>query len=223
MNKFNEMWNMQYELNLKIGKDTVFGPKKHELLFMFCEALNDEIIELMQCYSIYKCLSDVNTCEISEINYKNAKIEVIDCWHFLISIFQILDIDTSQNPPEKIYENICKVYADSSYLSIYPHIIKLLYEINNIKNKTNWKWWSKSVKENPNSQYKIVQDSQELKQFCYNSLEILLTISFFLKMPFDEIYNVYKLKWEINKKRQDNNYDVNNKTEDDNLELETLI
>lgn len=225
---FNKIWSMQHELNLKVGKDTIFDEKKHEMLFMYCLALNDEIIELLKCYdivSIKNPLEGVHYAkyEIIEKNFKNAKIEIIDSLHFLISIFHILDIKFENNNPIIMFENIEKEYNKSVYSNIYLHIMNLLFIVNKIMNRTNWKWWSKSVKENPNSQYKLIFNYDNINQDCEDALKTLFIICYYLNMNLNDIFEIYKLKWEVNCERQNTNYDVKTKDEKDNLSIEEKI
>lgn len=217
---FEQIWKMQHELNLVIGKDTLNDPNKEEFLFMYCEALIDEIIELMECYELVFINSE--KYEIININPKNAKIEAIDSLHFLISIFHILDIDLSNknvDPFIYYYDN----KKDMKRTHIYDHITEYLKIVNQIKNTTNWKWWSKSVKDDPTSQFKKIVKPQNVKVYAQNAFTTLMKIFYYLDMTPNDILNIYKQKCQINHDRQNSGYDIKTKTENDNLELETKI
>ena len=233
---FNQIWNMQHELNKVIGKDTVFAENKLEWLFMYCEALNDEVIELMSCYELV-FIKHTEYC-VNELNYKNAKIESVDCLHFLMSIFQILNFKSFnyfENEYIKFDNNTCDIIEkyyyfakehnsqENNHLVIYRHIINLLNRTNNIKNRTNWKWWSKSVKAIPDSQFKLLINKDDIEKETSMALLELMYIFYYLNMTPENILDIYEKKCKINHERQKNDYDIKTKNENDNLELEKQI
>lgn len=93
MNGFNEIYKMQHDLNIMIGRDTINDPEKEKWLFDFTVALGDEIQELQNCTNWKWWAEEGREDQFNKIIDKaNAKIEAIDALHFLMSIFQILDI-----------------------------------------------------------------------------------------------------------------------------------
>jgi len=89
------IYRMQHELNCMVGKDTINDPDKLEMLFAYGFQIGDEAQELMKC-----CLTkwwvqehkDGGKLFKTVLDEKNAKIEAIDILHFLMSVFQILDM-----------------------------------------------------------------------------------------------------------------------------------
>ena len=92
---FELIYKMQHDLNCIIGKDTINDPNKLDWLFGYAYQVSDESRELEKCSltkwwvqeyknggKLFETILDVN----------NAKIEAIDILHFLMSIFQILDM-----------------------------------------------------------------------------------------------------------------------------------
>lgn len=98
-----EIYQLQHELNLKVGVDSVNGFDKQKWLFPFTEALQAEAAELKDCCHWKWWSKDVKadpSLMFTGIRDEgNAKIEAIDILHFLISIFQVLDMT-----PEDILE-----------------------------------------------------------------------------------------------------------------------
>ncbi len=95
MFKLEEIWKLQHELNCKIGLDTINNPNKKDWLYQLNVALHDESQELQNSCHWKWWSKEVK--ENPDLMYKikdegNAKIEAIDILHFLISIFQVLDM-----------------------------------------------------------------------------------------------------------------------------------
>lgn len=94
----DKIFQMQRDLNIKIGRDTVSAPTevKEKWLFGYAFAMNDEVQELLNCVD-WKWWSKTVKADPSRqfnaiLDKENAKIEAIDALHFLVSIFQILDM-----------------------------------------------------------------------------------------------------------------------------------
>ena len=98
-----QIFQLQHELNCKIGLDTINSPHKQDWLFQLNWALHDECQELANSCHWKWWSKEVK--ENPELMFKgirdlgNAKIEAIDILHFLISIFQVLDMT-----PEDVLE-----------------------------------------------------------------------------------------------------------------------
>ncbi len=133
MDKLREIWNLQHELNCKIGLDTIDASQKKEWLFQLTHALHDEVQELS------------NSC--------------------------------------------------------------------------HWKWWSKDVKENPDLMFKGIRDEGNARIEAIDILHFLVSIFQVLDMSPDDVLEVYRLKHKKNMDRQDNNYDIETKNEEDNQEI----
>ena len=245
---FKEIWDMQLDLNKRIGYDTYNDSQKHEYLYMYAEALNDEVIELLECYNINLERRGYLDVGLESSCYNNAKIECIDCLHFLMSIFHILDMkkpsdfcvalieeedffDDEGNQKDIIktyWEKIVKIETafdglPGSISMTFIHIKMMLVNISNLKNRTSWKWWSKVVRENPDRQFKEIIKWDGINEDCAKLLFHLLSLCYQLNITIDDIYNIYYEKWKINHERQENDYDVAHKNENDNKELETKM
>jgi len=96
-------------------------------------------------------------------------------------------------------------------------------EVQELANSCHWKWWSKSVKENPELMFKGVKDEKNAKIEAIDCLHFLMSIFQILDMTPEDIVNIYRYKHEKNCLRQENGYDINIKTEDDNNEIKNKI
>ena len=86
--KLEELFKLQGELNKKIGIDTLNVPegKKPEWILNYCRALSQEIAELTDSVP-WKWWAKYQT-----FDKQNARVEVVDMFHFLISLAQVLDM-----------------------------------------------------------------------------------------------------------------------------------
>jgi len=127
MDKLDLIYQMQAELNIIFGRDTINNEIKQAWLFDYAEALSSEVQELKDCINWKFWATEGKDKQYKKIlEFKNAKIEAIDCLHFLITIFQILDLT-----PEEI-------------LRIY----KLKHEKNIIRANTNYSILNKTEDDN---------------------------------------------------------------------------
>ncbi len=87
-----ELFKLQGELNKKIGIDTlaVPEPKKPEWILNYCRALSQEIAELTDSVP-WKWWAKYQT-----FDKQNARVEVVDMFHFLISLAQVLDMSAEE-------------------------------------------------------------------------------------------------------------------------------
>ena len=82
------MFLLQAELNRRIGVDTTALPQeqKTEWVLNYCRAMQQEIAELTDSVP-WKWWA-----KYQQFDMQNARVEVIDLFHFLISLAQTLDM-----------------------------------------------------------------------------------------------------------------------------------
>jgi len=80
------MFRMQAELNRRIGVDTTALPEERqpEWILNFCRALQQETAELVDSVP-WKWWAHYQTYD-----RQNARVEIVDLFHFLISLAQIV-------------------------------------------------------------------------------------------------------------------------------------
>jgi len=83
-----EMFSLQGTLNQRIGVDTLAMPeeKKTEWILNYCRAMSQELAELTDSVP-WKWWANYQT-----LDKQNARVEVVDLFHFLISLAQVLDM-----------------------------------------------------------------------------------------------------------------------------------
>jgi dimeric dUTPase (all-alpha-NTP-PPase superfamily) len=86
-----DMFELQAELNQRIGVDTTALPedKKPEWILNYCRAMTQELAELTDSVP-WKWWAKYQT-----FDKQNARVEVIDLFHFLISLAQTLDMSAA--------------------------------------------------------------------------------------------------------------------------------
>lgn len=86
-----EMFRLQAELNRRIGVDTEHMPeeKQPEWILNYCRAMSQETAELIDSVP-WKWWAKYQTYD-----KQNARIEVIDLFHFLISLAQVVGLNAS--------------------------------------------------------------------------------------------------------------------------------
>lgn len=84
--QLHELFRLQHELNYKIGIETynLSDEEKVERVLQFCRAMSQEVAELTDSVP-WKWWS-----KHQKLDLQNAKVEVIDILHFLISTAQAL-------------------------------------------------------------------------------------------------------------------------------------
>lgn len=84
----NEIFRLQSELNLRIGVDTTKMPdeRKPEWILNYCRALSQETAELTDSVP-WKWWA-----KYQKFDKQNARVEVVDLFHFLVSLAQVLDM-----------------------------------------------------------------------------------------------------------------------------------
>lgn len=94
-----KMFSLQAELNSQIGIDTENVPenKKTEWILNYCRAMSQEIAELTDSVP-WKWWAKYQT-----FDKQNARVEIVDLFHFLISLAQVMDMSA-----EDIRDLYCK-------------------------------------------------------------------------------------------------------------------
>jgi len=97
--KLEEIFRLQEQLNLKIGVDTprMTDEQCQQWVLNYCRAMSQEIAELTDSVP-WKWWA-----KYQKFDKQNARVEVIDLLHFLISIAQVLGMT-----PEDFYEAYAK-------------------------------------------------------------------------------------------------------------------
>jgi dimeric dUTPase (all-alpha-NTP-PPase superfamily) len=83
-----EIFRMQAELNQRIGVDTAHMPeeRKPEWVLNYCRAMTQEVAELTDSVP-WKWWA-----KYQQFDKQNARVEVADLFHFLVSLAQVLDM-----------------------------------------------------------------------------------------------------------------------------------
>jgi dimeric dUTPase (all-alpha-NTP-PPase superfamily) len=84
--QLRELFRMQQELNERIGVNTegMSEPDKTKWVLNYCRAMSQEIAELTDSVP-WKWWA-----RYQKFNEQNARVEVVDLFHFLISLAQVL-------------------------------------------------------------------------------------------------------------------------------------
>ncbi|MDP8263615.1 MAG: dUTPase [Candidatus Ancaeobacter aquaticus] len=95
--KLDLMFEMQKELNKRIGvdTDTMTDDQRQQWVLNYCRALSQETAELVDSVP-WKWWA-----KYQDFDKQNARVEVVDLFHFLISLAQVLELSS---------EDICNTY-----------------------------------------------------------------------------------------------------------------
>ncbi|MBX7158138.1 MAG: dUTPase [Verrucomicrobiae bacterium] len=99
MDRLEKIWDLQEVLNHRLGIQTgaLSREEKQKWVLNYCRAMGQEIAELTDSIP-WKWWAKYQT-----FDEQNARVEVIDLFHFLISIAQVLDMS-----PEDLYQAYLK-------------------------------------------------------------------------------------------------------------------
>ena len=99
MDKFDEIFSMQDKLNKRIGVNTncMSDEDKAKWVLNYTRAMQQEMSELIDSVP-WKWWA-----KYQEFDEQNAKVEVVDLFHFLISLAQVLGMT-----PEDVHEAYLK-------------------------------------------------------------------------------------------------------------------
>ncbi len=97
--KLDEIFRLQRQLNLRIGVDTehMSDEQRQQWVLNYCRAMSQEVAELTDCVP-WKWWA-----RYQKFDPQNARVEVIDLLHFLISIAEVLGMT-----PDDFYEAYTK-------------------------------------------------------------------------------------------------------------------
>jgi dimeric dUTPase (all-alpha-NTP-PPase superfamily) len=111
--QFRELFRMQKALNERIGvrTDGMAQAEKTQWILNYCRAMSQEIAELTDSVP-WKWWA-----KYQEFDEQNARVEVVDLFHFLISLAQVLGMNA-----DDVFNAYCKKNAvnfqrqDSGYV-----------------------------------------------------------------------------------------------------------
>jgi len=193
-----EIFQLQWDLNTytlaNIGKDygeTITDPEQKPVwIESYRKALSAELAELIR--------------EVEEYGpgTRNAKIEIVDMLHFLVSLSHIAGIATSQIPEA--------FRGEGSFSSI---AIRTFLALDDLQNALKWKWWAKG------GGYK----EDKAREAVLELWKCFWELCGLADMNQETVKKIYVAKNEVNFKRQDRHYNEDTKTEADNLALGNVI
>jgi len=116
--KLDEIFQLQQQLNLRIGVDTAHmtDEDRQKWVLNYCRAVTQETAELTDSVP-WKWWAKYQT-----FDKQNARVEVVDLLHFLISLAQVLEMS-----PQDIYDAYTKKHKvnlarqDSGYTAKDEH------------------------------------------------------------------------------------------------------
>ncbi len=91
MDLMQDMFDKQAELNRRIGVDTVAMPEEEQpqWILNYCRAMSQELAELTDSVP-WKWWAKYQT-----YNKQNARVEIVDLFHFLISLAQVAGLSAA--------------------------------------------------------------------------------------------------------------------------------
>jgi dimeric dUTPase (all-alpha-NTP-PPase superfamily) len=90
--KLDELFRLQNKLNERIGVhvDRMTEAERQEWLLNYCRALHQEVAELTDCMP-WKWWA-----KYQKFDRQNARVEVVDLFHFVISAAQVLGLSADE-------------------------------------------------------------------------------------------------------------------------------
>ena len=97
--KLDELFRLQKQLNQRIGVDTdrMTEAECQQWLLNYCRAMSQEVAELTDCVP-WKWWA-----KYLQFDKQNARVEIVDLFHFLISAAQVMEIS-----PDELFEAYTK-------------------------------------------------------------------------------------------------------------------
>ncbi len=114
---------------------------------------------------------------------------------------------------KKIRENFDPKLA-GEWLNNY--LIAMSNEIEELRDCTYWKHWCKEAKEGRRFE---IHDLQNARVEVIDMLFFWISLAQCLGLNADDVFKLYEQKLKVNHARQDTNYSMANKTEDDNKQI----
>lgn len=96
------------------------------------------------------------------------------------------------------------------------YIAAMASELEELRDCTFWKHWCKEAKEGKRF---LLNDHQNAKVEVIDMLFFWISLAQCLGMDADDVMRIYNQKLDVNHSRQDNDYSMANKTEDDNKHI----
>ncbi len=190
-----EIFNRQRQLNIytlqNIGIDfdsTMADPEQIPVwLENYRKALSAELAELVR--------------EVDQFGFetRNAKVELVDILHFLVSLSLIVHLQPPDLPLHHTEE-----------ASFATCIIKTFLALDDLQNSIKWKWWAQGGGFKPDRARHAVLQLWE----CFARLCALF------HLDHETLKKIYIAKNQVNFARQDRSYNEDTKTEADNLAME---
>jgi dimeric dUTPase (all-alpha-NTP-PPase superfamily) len=90
--KLDELFRLQKELNERIGVhvDNMTEADRQQWLLNYCRAMSQEVAELTDCVP-WKWWANYQKFDL-----QNARVEIIDLFHFVISAAQVLEMSADE-------------------------------------------------------------------------------------------------------------------------------
>ncbi|ARN57710.1 dUTPase [Sedimentisphaera salicampi] len=111
---------------------------------------------------------------------------------------------------DKVRENM-DLKESGEWLNNY--LAAMSSEIEELRDCTYWKHWCKEAREGRRFE---IHDLQNARVEVTDMLFFWISLCHCLGLTADDVYNLYQQKLGVNHSRQDNNYSMSEKTEDDN-------
>jgi len=217
-----EMWkNDEYRvLKSNQSKDLWKGDKyRNKMSNTISKANKDNGMKIKQLIGRSKKLIDIlveDNLEVNESNYERIRLQLnkdnkaigVPSWNTYQKIvnhkvkhIRIMKLEE----PIGVYDISVDKYHNFALSSgIFAH------------NCYNWKWWSKRYDKQPKGS---IIDWQNAKVEYIDILHFFISLGQTLGFTPEEIFRIYKQKWEVNIKRQEDGYDHINKSEEDNRSI----
>ncbi|MHC4757684.1 MAG: dUTPase [Planctomycetota bacterium] len=103
--------------------------------------------------------------------------------------------------------------AQEAGIWLNNYIAAMANELEELRDCTFWKHWCQEAKE---GQRFLLHDVQNARVEVIDMLFFWISLAQCVGLNADEVMRLYEQKLQINHSRQDNDYSMSNKTEDDN-------
>lgn len=115
--------------------------------------------------------------------------------------------------PQRLHDNFDPKIA-GEWLNNY--LAAMSNELEELRDCTYWKHWCKEAKEGRRFE---LHDLQNARVEVIDLLFFWISMAQCLGLDADDVMDLYQQKLQVNHKRQENNYSMANKTEDDNKHI----